>query len=69
MRGLGGTTMTTSSVVAALMLHNQTCSQCRMGEPCLVTERIQDEWLQRQAAALRYPEKPKALAWPAENAA
>lgn len=47
--------MTTSSVVAALMLHNQSCSQCRMGEPCVVTERIQDEWLRRQAVTTPEP--------------
>ena len=43
----------TTSVVAALMLHNQSCSRCRVGEPCLVSERIQDEWLRRQAARPR----------------
>lgn len=58
--------MTTSSVVAALMLHNQSCSQCRMGEPCVVTERILDEWLHRQVAA---PAESMAPAWPAEDAA
>ncbi|MFC3652264.1 hypothetical protein ACFONN_11980 [Dyella humi] len=61
--------MTTSSVVAALMLHNQSCSQCRMGEPCLVTERIQDEWLRRQAAKPSEATKMKAPSWPAEHAA
>ncbi|HUB89284.1 MAG TPA: hypothetical protein VMA74_06090 [Dyella sp.] len=58
--------MTTSSVVAALMLHNQSCSQCRMGEPCVVTERILDEWLHRQAAA---QVEASTSAWPAEDAA
>lgn len=59
--------MTTSSVVAALMLHNQSCSQCRMGEPCVVTERIQDEWLRRQAVAT--PEPKAAYLALEENAA
>lgn len=59
--------MTTSSVVAALMLHNQSCSQCRMGEPCVVTERIQDEWLRRQAVAA--PEPKAAYLALEENAA
>ena len=58
--------MATSSVVAALILHNQSCSQCRMGEPCLVTERIQDDWLRQQAAAR--PE-PKTGYWATEDAA
>jgi len=58
--------MATSSVVAALILHNQSCSQCRMGEPCLVTERIQDDWLRQQATA--QPE-PKTEYWATEDAA
>jgi hypothetical protein len=58
--------MATSSVVAALMLHNQSCSQCRMGEPCVVTERIQDEWLRQQTTAK--PE-PNAACWATEDAA
>lgn len=58
--------MTTASVVAALMLHNQSCSPCRMGEPCVVTERILDEWLHRQAAAQTEAGSP---AWPTEDAA
>lgn len=58
--------MTTSSVVAALMLHNQSCSQCRVGEPCVVTERILDEWLHRQAAA---PAESMTATWPTEDAA
>jgi|GEM_PF-1585213 len=53
--------MTTSSVVAALILHNQSCSQCRMGEPCVVTERIQDEWLRRQATATALDSKAAYL--------
>lgn len=60
--------MTTSSVVAALMLHNQTCSHCRMGEPCLVAERIQDDWFLAVA-----PAQPAAPAepsrWPESDAA
>lgn len=58
--------MATSTVVAALMLHNQSCSQCRMGEPCVVTERILDDWLHRQAAAQA---ELGAAAWAAEDAA
>lgn len=58
--------MTTSPVVAALLLHNQTCSACRMGEPCVVTERILDEWLHRQAAT---PAEAHVPAWAAEDAA
>ena len=58
--------MATSSVVAALILHNQSCSQCRMGEPCLVTERIQDDWLRQQAAEQH---EPKAEYWATEDAA
>ena len=58
--------MTASSVVAALILHNQSCSQCRMGEPCAVTERIQDDWLRQQAAT--QPE-PDAACWATEDAA
>jgi hypothetical protein len=61
--------MTTSSVVAALVLHNQSCSQCRMGEPCLLSERIQDEWLRRQAIKPSEATKPKAPSWPTEHAA
>ncbi|WP_158544997.1 hypothetical protein [Dyella monticola] len=56
----------TTSVVAALMLHNQSCSQCRMGEPCLLSERIQDDCLRRQAMALAQTETPR---WPTEDAA
>jgi len=48
------------------MLHNQSCSQCRMGEPCVVTERIQDEWLRQQTTAK--PE-PNAACWATEDAA
>jgi len=58
--------MTTSPVVAALMLHNQSCSACRMGEPCVMTERILDEWLHRQVAAQAEADTP---AWAAEDAA
>ncbi|HKT27208.1 hypothetical protein [Dyella sp.] len=58
--------MTTSSVVAALMLHNQSCSACCVGEPCVVTERILDEWLHRQAAPMA---ETQTAAWPAEDAA
>jgi hypothetical protein len=43
--------MPASSVVAALILHNQTCSRCTCGEPCAVAERIQDELLHQQAAS------------------
>jgi hypothetical protein len=57
--------MTDSPVVAALMLHNQSCTHCRMGEPCVVTERILDEWLHRQAAV---PAETQP-AWAAEDAA
>ncbi|GGA24771.1 hypothetical protein [Dyella nitratireducens] len=56
--------MTNSSIVAALMLHNESCSPCRMGEPCVVTERILDEWLHRQALA-----PAETPAWPTEDAA
>jgi hypothetical protein len=31
------------------MLHNETCSQCRAGEPCLVAEHIHDSWPKRVA--------------------
>jgi hypothetical protein len=58
--------MTHSSAVAVLMLHNQSCSACSVGEPCVVTERILDEWLHRQAATAA---EAQALAWPAEDAA
>jgi hypothetical protein len=37
-----------------------------MGEPCLVTERIQDDWLRQQAAAQA---EPKAECWATEDAA
>jgi hypothetical protein len=57
-----------TSVVATLMLHNQSCSACRMGEPCLVSERIQDEWL-RQQAALPAEAETAPPRWPAEDAA
>lgn len=43
-----------ASVVDELILHNRTCSQCSLGEPCLVAEHIQDCWPRRvapQAAA------------------
>jgi hypothetical protein len=40
----------TQSVIEELMLHNQTCSQCRIGEPCLVAEHIQDSWPRRVAS-------------------
>jgi hypothetical protein len=55
------------SVVAALMLHNQSCSACRVGEPCLVSERIQDEWLRRQASVPVVADMPAH--WAAEDAA
>jgi hypothetical protein len=37
------------SIVHELMLHNETCSQCRAGEPCLVAEHIHDSWPKRVA--------------------
>ena len=40
----------TKSVVEELMLHNQSCFQCRIGEPCLVAEHIEDSWPQRVAS-------------------
>ncbi|HUA81702.1 MAG TPA: hypothetical protein VL997_15095 [Dyella sp.] len=55
-----------TSVVAALMLHNQSCSQCRMGEPCMASERIQDEWLRREASLQVGASAPH---WPTEDAA
>ncbi|WP_158628840.1 hypothetical protein [Dyella choica] len=57
----------TTSVVAALMLHNQSCSRCRMGEPCLVAERIQDEWLRQQASL--QTERTQASSLATEDAA
>ncbi|WP_284320263.1 hypothetical protein [Dyella acidisoli] len=48
--------MTAPTAVAVLMLHNQSCSQCRVGEPCVVTERILDDWMRRQAATSPEPE-------------
>ncbi|WP_233843666.1 hypothetical protein [Dyella sp. 2HG41-7] len=55
-----------TSVVAVLMLHNQSCSQCRMGEPCAASERIQDEWLRRETIAKAGTSAPH---WPTEDAA
>lgn len=40
----------TSSVVEELIQHNLTCSQCRVGEPCLVAEHIHDSWPRRVAS-------------------
>jgi hypothetical protein len=40
----------TESVVEELMLHNRSCPQCRVGEPCLVAEHIHDCWPQRLAS-------------------
>lgn len=40
----------TESIVEELMLHNQTCPQCQMGEPCLVAEHIEDSWPRRVAS-------------------
>jgi hypothetical protein len=40
----------TESVVEELMQHNLTCSQCRVGEPCLVAEHIHDSWPRRVAS-------------------
>jgi hypothetical protein len=40
----------TESVIEELMLHNLSCSQCRVGEPCLVAEHIQDSWPRRVAS-------------------
>ena len=37
-----------------------------MGEPCVMTERILDEWLHRQVAAQAEADTP---AWAAEDAA
>ncbi|RDS82589.1 hypothetical protein [Dyella psychrodurans] len=42
--------MKTASVVEELMLHNLSCSQCRVGEPCLVAEHIEDCWPMRVAS-------------------
>ena len=38
------------SIVQELMLHNQTCPQCSVGEPCLVAEHIHDCWPRRVAS-------------------
>jgi hypothetical protein len=38
------------SIVEELKLHNQSCSQCRAGEPCLVAEHIHDSWPKRVAS-------------------
>jgi hypothetical protein len=40
----------TESVVEELMQHNLVCSQCRVGEPCLVAEHIHDSWPRRVAS-------------------
>lgn len=40
----------TSSVLEELMLHNKTCPQCGVGEPCLVAEHIEDCWPRRVAS-------------------
>jgi hypothetical protein len=40
----------TASVIEELKLHHLSCSQCRMGEPCVVTEHIHDGWPQRVAS-------------------
>lgn len=40
----------TESVVEELMLHNENCPQCNVGEPCLVAEHIQDSWPRRVAS-------------------
>lgn len=40
----------TQSIVEELMQHNLTCSQCRVGEPCLVAEHIHDSWPRRVAS-------------------
>ncbi|GGA01075.1 hypothetical protein [Dyella caseinilytica] len=40
----------TESVIEELMLHNRTCPQCSVGEPCLVAEHIHDCWPQRLAS-------------------
>ncbi|MBE1160932.1 hypothetical protein [Dyella acidiphila] len=40
----------TESIVEELMLHNETCPQCCVGEPCLVAEHIHDSWPRRVAS-------------------
>ena len=40
----------TKSVVEELMLHNRSCPQCCVGDPCLVAEHIHDCWPQRLAS-------------------
>jgi hypothetical protein len=56
----------TTAVVAALMLHNQTCARCQAGSPCLAAEQVQDEWLHQVAPAPQVADEPT---WLTANAA
>ena len=52
----------TAAVVAALMLHNQTCARCKAGSPCFAAEPVQDEWSHQVASVSTVPTEPVWLA-------
>lgn len=52
----------TAPVVTALLLHTQTCTHCRAGEPCIVTERIHDEWVRQYVAEIEQAEAARPVA-------
>jgi hypothetical protein len=49
-------------IVLALVLHNQMCPQCYMGEPCPDAERLHDTWLEQVARAALGSEGTDAMA-------
>ena len=52
----------TAPVVTALLLHTQTCTHCRAGAPCIVTERIHDEWVRHYVAEIEQAEAARPVA-------
>jgi hypothetical protein len=38
-------------IIAALVIHNQVCQQCFLGQPCAEAERLHDVWFDHVAQA------------------
>jgi hypothetical protein len=39
------------AIIAALVIHNQMCKHCFLGEPCPDAERLHDAWFDHVARA------------------
>lgn len=44
-------------IIAALVVHNQMCQHCGLGEPCPEAERLHDVWFDYVAKAALSEEK------------